>query len=372
LALSRRPDAPPLSYTRIVLQILLTILAVATALWALHQLERVVIMLVLATFFAYVIAPLVRIAERPLPIAGRPRRLSRGPAILVIYLLVAGGLSIGAATLLPVAAAQIDDAVASTPSYTESFRAWERGRSRLYNRLRIPADVRQRLDRSIADAGEAALGYSRQLLMAIVAVVSYLPWLVLIPVLAFFLLKDAEIFRAALLEALPHHARARADELVDDLNATLAAYIRAQLIACVLVGTICGVGFALMGVPYAVLLGTLAGILEFVPLIGPLILAVTAAVIAALHAPMLALWTLLFLGVLRMIEDYVIYPRLIGHGIHLHPLAIIIAVLAGVELGGIAGIFVAVPVVAVGVVVIRHWLAWRVADDVAPPEAQPM
>jgi hypothetical protein len=127
------------------------------------------------------------------------------------------------------------------------------------------------------------------------------------------------------------------------LNATLTAYIRAQLLACVLVGSLCGLVFAALGIPYSVLLGVLAGVLEFIPLVGPLLLAITASIVAALHAPILALWAVAFLGVLRMVEDYIVYPRLIRRGILLHPLAIIVAVLAGAELDGVPVHYVAAP-----------------------------
>jgi predicted PurR-regulated permease PerM len=84
--------------------------------------------------------------------------------------------------------------------------------------------------------------------------------------------------------------------------------------------------------------------------------------IAALHDPMRAVWTAVFLAVLRVVEDYAIYPRLIGSNIDLHPLVIILAVLAGAELDGIAGVFIAVPLVALTTVAARHWLEWRGRD----------
>jgi predicted PurR-regulated permease PerM len=199
-------------------------------------------------------------------------------------------------------------------------------------------------------------------LLALVGALSYLPWLLLIPILAFFLLKDAATLRRTVVKALPHHGQLRGHRLFEDVNTTLAAYIRAQLLACVLVGSLCGVGFAVLGIPYPVLLGVLAGVLEFIPLVGPLVLATVAAGVGALHAPILALWALGFLGVLRLIEDYVIYPRLIRRGILLHPLAVILGVLAGAEMYGVAGMFLAVPTVAIASVVYRHW---RSGDDVA-------
>jgi len=191
--------------------------------------------------------------------------------------------------------------------------------------------------------------------------VSHLPWLILIPILAFFFLKDAKHIRRTIVIALPHRVQLRGHRLFEEMNATLAAYVRAQLLACVVVGLLCGLGFAVLGVPYPVFLGVLAAMLEFIPLVGPLVLAMLAAFVGALHAPVLALWVFAFLGILRFVEDYVIYPRLIRRGMSLHPLAVIVAVLAGAGLAGVAGMFLAVPVMAVASVAFRHWLEWRAA-----------
>jgi predicted PurR-regulated permease PerM len=167
--------------------------------------------------------------------------------------------------------------------------------------------------------------------------------------------------------------RWRGDEFFQDVNSTLAAYIRAQLMACLLIGVICTTGFLVMGVPYPLVLGILAGLLEFIPLVGPLTLAVSAMLIASFYSVNLALGVLLFLGVLRIAQDYVIYPRIIGQGIHLHPLAVILAILAGAELAGITGIFLAIPVIAIATVSYRHWLEHKgseglVADLLKPAE----
>jgi len=360
---SERAPAPP-SQTRVVLQILLIVAAAACGAWALHRLASVVLVLILAALFAYVIAPVVQLAERPIRIAGRPRCLSRGAAVALVYVLLAGGVSAGTALLLPSVTVQVDEMMARAPAYAQSILAWEHGWSRYYERMRIPIDLRKRIDQSVVTADDAAVEYARGSVMALVGTLSYLPWLLLIPILAFFLLKDVGSLRRAALKALPHHGQLRGHRLFEELNATLVAFIRAQLLACVLVGTLCGVAFAVIGIPYPVLLGVLAGVLEFIPLVGPLVVAVAAATVGALHAPMLAIWAVGFLGGLRVVEDYVIYPRLIRRGIHLHPLAIIVAVLIGAELDGVAGMFLAVPTAAIAAVVYRHWLEWRSRDNV--------
>ena len=355
--------AREVSQTRIVLQIFLVVAGIALGLWVLHRLSAVVLVLILAALFAYVIAPLVELARRPIRLAGRRRRLSRGAAIALVYVLMAGSVSGAAALLLPSATEQVNDVIVRAPAYAQSILAWEHGWSRYYERLRIPLELRRGIDQSVLAAGAGAVESVQGSALALMSTLSYVPWLVLIPILAFFLLKDAAGLRRTIVTALPHHGQLRGHRLFEELNATLAAYIRAQLLACLLVGGLCGVGFAVLGIPYPVLLGVLAGVLEFIPLVGPLVLATVAAVVGALHAPILALWAVGFLGVLRLVEDYVIYPRLLRRGIHLHPLAVILAVLAGAELDGVAGMFLSVPTVALATVVYRHWLEWRSSDD---------
>ena len=336
---------------------LLIVGLVAFGLWVLYRLQSLVFLLALAAAFAYVVAPLVRLMERPVRLAGRRRQLPRGLAIAVVYLVLGTCAIVVGALLLPIASEQAHDMIARAPSYAQSIAAWEHGWSREYERLRIPVTLRHSIDESMTAMGQAAFESTRATLVALV--VAVLPWMILTPVLSFFLLKDATALRRLVLMALPHRVRLRGHQLFEEANATLAAYIRAQLIACLLVGTVCGAGFAALGVPYAVLLGVLAGALEFIPLVGPLLVALAAAIVGALHAPILAVWALTFLGLVRIVQDYVIFPRLMRRGVRLHPLAVIVAVLAGAALAGVVGMFLAVPVAAVASVFGRHWIGWR-------------
>src|SRR4029078_3206602 len=107
-------------------------------------------------------------------------------------------------------------------------------------------------DRSVLAAGTAIVDAARGSLLALARGAAGLPWLILIPILAFFLLKDATSIRRDIVTTLPHRLQLRGHQLFEDLNVTLAAYMRAQLIACLLVGTLCGLGFWLLGVPYPV------------------------------------------------------------------------------------------------------------------------
>lgn len=327
----------------------------------LYRLGSVLLVLLLSTLFAYVIAPLVRLVCRPIRIAGRPRAVPRGLAIALVYGLIAAAVWAGGVLVLPSVSEQVEDVAASAPAYTQSIVTWEHGLTRYYQRLRMPAELRRTIDHAAVDAVDATTTWARVALLSLVGALTYAPLLVLIPILAFLLLKDAPAQLARVLDVLPDSRREQSRRLIEDLNATLAAYIRAQLVACALVGTICGIGFAMLGVPYALLLGFLAGVLEFIPLVGPFALAVVATVVAALHGPGLALWVVAGLGVFRIVHDYLIYPRLVGRTLDLHPFGVVLTVLAGAELGGVAGLFLAVPVVAMLSVIVRHWLSWN--DD---------
>jgi predicted PurR-regulated permease PerM len=190
----------------------------------------------------------------------------------------------------------------------------------------------------------------------------------LVPILGFFLLKDARPLRDLALQILPPgRLRSRGVKFLGELNATMAAYIRAQVTACLLIGVVCTLGFVLIGIPYAIVLGIAAGLLEFIPLAGPLTVGLVAATFAAFHSPGQALAVVTFLVALRVVQDYVVYPKIVGRGIHLHPLAVILAILCGAELGGLIGIFLAIPAVAILTVTYRHYREHRAAEALRSP-----
>ncbi len=360
---------------RITLIAVLVVICVSLAIFVLRALSGIVLLVVLAVFFAYLISPLVEFVRRPFRFLGHEREMQRGVAIGIVYVFVFGALGLTFYLFLPRISDQIGQFVQQVPTYLTSARGFAEKLNGTYQAYSIPASVRESINKNvikiIEGAGNLATEGGK---VVLVEAVVYLPWLILIPILAFFLLKDADSFRRSTLQMLPSGRwRWRGDEFFQDINRTLAAYIRAQLIACVLIGLICTLGFLLIGMPYALLLGVLAGLLEFIPLIGPLTLAVIAVLIASFYSLKLAAGVLLFLAVLRIVHDYVTYPRIIGQGIHLHPLAVILAILSGAELAGITGIFLAIPVVAIATVTYRHWLEHRgssgLVADLLKPEA---
>lgn len=358
--------------TRAILRVIFIVLAIAGLLWILYALQGVILLIVLAIFFAYLVAPLVEFVRRPVKISGRERVVPRGLAIGITYLFIFGLISLVIYLLLPQIGTQITQFVQQAPTYLTSARARAQSLNEIYARYQIPPALRESFNNMITRMMDIAGEYTRSGLGGIVVLLGYIPWLILIPILAFFLLKDADSFRRSALQMLPRGRwRWRGDEFFQDVNSTLAAYIRAQLTACLLIGIICTAGFYLIGVKYALVLGIIAGLLEFIPLAGPLTIALITAVISSFYSLKEVIAVLLFLGILRIIHDYFIYPRIVGQGIHLHPLAVILAILCGAEIAGLAGIFLAIPVVAVISVSYRHWLEHKGSEGLVADLLQP-
>ncbi len=353
--------------TRIVLRIIVILLAVAALLWVVYKLTAVLLLLVLSIFFAYLVAPLVDLVERPIRIGGRERRMPRGLAIGIVYLVIFAGVGLAIYFLAPQFAAQFPEFKQQATAYYKTITSTSDRINQYFMQHRMPEGIVKAVNNTFLGVIEKGGAVASAAFERMLGLIIFLPWLVLIPILAFFLLKDADSFRRSALAMLPRgRLRWRGDEFFQDINSTLAAYIRAQLTACFVIGVICSIGFALIGFPSPLVLGLIAGMLEFVPLVGPLVVAILLVLLALLHSGFwMALAVLVFLGVLRVVQDYVIYPRIIGQGIHLHPLAVILAILAGAEIAGVAGIFLAIPVIAILTVSYRHWLEHRGSETIA-------
>jgi predicted PurR-regulated permease PerM len=353
--------------TRAVLRVILIVLAVAVTIWIIVKLTGVILLLVLSVFFAYLVYPLVEFLRRPVRLGRRQFVMPRTAAIGLAYLIIAAVVTTGIYLLAPRLGSQFPEFTEQARSYWVAVGQRTQGWVEYFRTHRMPGPLLDAVNKAIPSVIEKVSLTVSEVLASMAGWLIYIPWLILIPILSFFFLKDAETFRQSALQMLPKGRwRWRGDEFFQDINSTLAAYIRAQITACLFIGVVCALGFTLLGLPSPLVLGLIAGVFEFVPLVGPLLIAVIAAIAAMLHAgPFSALIVLLFLGVLRIVQDYFVYPRLIGQGIHLHPLAVIIAILSGAELAGVAGIFLAIPLVAILTVSYRHWLEHRGSEGLA-------
>jgi predicted PurR-regulated permease PerM len=168
----------------------------------------------------------------------------------------------------------------------------------------------------------------------------------LVPILAFFFLKDGGALRDAFVAAFPTERREQVARILSGLHALLAKYMRALVLLAAATFASHSAFLALARVPYPILLAGVAAILEFIPVVGPLASAIVLLLVAAFAGYPHLLWIAAFLGAYRLFQDYVLNPYLMSSGIAVPPLLVLFGVLAGEAIAGIPGMFFAVPLMA--------------------------
>jgi predicted PurR-regulated permease PerM len=206
-----------------------------------------------------------------------------------------------------------------------------------------------------------------------VADVAKQAWLFfVVPLLSIFFLKDGRSFSDFLLSAVQSRPqREFLENVLNDLNQMLAHFIRAQLTLAALTLVVYSALLAIMRVQNPLALGMLGGVLEFVPVVGPLVAAITIVAVALLIGYPHWLVLIVFLGIWRLIQDYVSSPRIMGESMELHPLAAIFGVMAGGEVAGILGIYLSIPVMAALRIVFRRWRLYAEKKKFGPLSEYP-
>jgi predicted PurR-regulated permease PerM len=320
-------------------------LAIGAFVWAAH---KMLFAFLFAIFFAYLVGPLVEYV-------GRFLKLSRGKSIAVVYLVILGGLAILFLFLGPRLVHEGERLAKTFPDLYEKIAtgniAFQIGAEHGWSR-----ETSLRIQQFMA-AHRATIVSIAQSFGAKLAQLGQDIWLIgLIPILAVFFLKDGAKFGKALLDFFERRRqREFVDDLLTDIHLMLAQFIRAQLtLSAIAVGVYTLVLWA-MRVPYGVVVGVISGTLEFLPVVGPLAAAILIVGVALGAGYSHVLFLLIFLGLWRVVQDYVIAPRVMGRSVQLHPLASIFGVLVGGEIGGIVGVYLSIPIMASLRIFWRRW-----------------
>jgi predicted PurR-regulated permease PerM len=302
---------------------------------AVYLIRRTVFVFVIALLFAYLLYPFMDLVDRRLP------SKTRTPALAVTFILVIGILAAFGVMIGTTVAGEAATLAAQAPSLLDRLR-------------QAPAPGAQVPLRNQAlnwIAGQLRAHYNDIAMLApriaagLISVSRNLIYVVLIPILSFFLLRDGRSILTGLIEIIePHYETAK--DTLSDVHSLLLLYMRALLLLCCVTLVTFSIVLSAMGVPDAMLLASIAFALEFIPLIGPLSAATIIIAVSIITGYAHLWWVLIFLVAFRLAQDYVLSPVLMGKGIELHPLMIILGVLAGGEIGGVAGIFLSVPVLA--------------------------
>ncbi len=328
-------------------RVLFTALLFALALSFLYAARQTLMAFLFAIFFAYLVDPAVSHLEKLVR--------GRGRAIAIIYVLLLSTLGAFFFFVGPQIGREGQHLGASVPPLLDNIGsgniAYQIGFERGWS-----TKTTEELKAFLASHRDT-LSYVAQRVGVRVAEVAKEAWLlILIPILAAFFLNDGRAFgEVALAFSGPRPQREFVEGVLQDMNRMLAHFIRAQL-------TLAGLSMVAycaflggMRVPNWLLLGVAGGMMEFIPVVGPLVAAVLIVGVALILGYQHWVIVIVFLGMWRLVQDYIVSPRIMGKSMELHPLAAIFGVLAGAEIGGVLGIYLSIPVMASLRIVWRRW-----------------
>ncbi|MDI6869994.1 MAG: AI-2E family transporter [Bacillota bacterium] len=329
-------------------QVILLLVGAGALVWLLYAVRGVLLPFGAALFLVYLTEPLiVRMEQRQAP---------RVVAILAVYAMLFGLVWVAVAYFWPIVAGEAERALANLPTRTAELRRLAERLVAMGRNRRLPAHVAavltvlaEETQRTVAQLGRRAVSLTLSLF-------SRMALLLLAPVISFYLSRDLPALRRGLLKLFPPSGRGEARQLLSQVNAVLGGYVRGQLVISSFVGLAVWLGLALLGIPYAALIGVIAGLFDVIPYFGPVIGAVPAVLLALGRSAWTAVTVVLLFVAIHQFEGLILVPRIMGSRVGLHPVVVIFVLLAGGHLFGLGGMLLGVPVAAVARVVLRFGL----------------
>jgi predicted PurR-regulated permease PerM len=329
--------------------VLLTILFFAVVCAAVYSARRIILIFVLSVFFAYLINPVVKLLQR----RSLFFRNLRGPAVVEVYLTCVILIAALGYAFAPGLARNTVKLVDEVPVLLDGLSTGDIA-ARLGGEYGWSDEQEFRFRAFLARHREDIQGLVRSVDHFLSNAAQVVGWLVLIPVLTIFFLRDGDHIADVLIQLFfPRERHPRIRAIANELHIMLTRYIRAQVILCGLSFVFYAVAMLLLGFPHPIALAVLGGLLEFIPAVGWMsTFAAIVSVGIVNHSHWI--WMAALLAIWRLVQDYFASPGIMGRQLEIHPLAAIFAVLVGGEIGGIVGIYLALPLMAsMGVI-------WRV------------
>ncbi|QSO52612.1 AI-2E family transporter [Alicyclobacillus curvatus] len=292
---------------------------------------------------AYALQPIVELLVR--------RKVPRGVAILVIYLAFVLLVAIAVLQAIPAVTRQFTQLTAHFPVLIQQIDQWAGALSA--HKKYLPDAVRTGIEDALTRAEQGLAGSVANLFTMLTSTVSAIFVIFVVPFLVFYMLKDGRSLGRSLLRTLPARRRPQVKTLLLTVDETLGTYVRSQLLVMLVVGVLTYAGFLIIGLPYALLFATFLAVVDVIPYIGPLLGAAPALILGLSISPQMALKVLIVNVVVQQLEGNLISPQIMGKTLHMHPMAIVAALLIGGEVGGILGLVCAVPILAVVKVVLK-------------------
>lgn len=343
---------------------LIIVIIIVLVIALIYQARAVFLPLILSIGLAYVINPLVKLLERGGILTLR-LSVPRWAAILIAYLFLGVAFSLIVLFTSRPLTNQTNKLVNNLPRYTKRLQRLFKETQANYLQYRLPRSWNKVLNQELEKIASSLLETTRKGVINFLKLFSHFIELFLVPILTFYLILDREKLKRGFTLAFPKDYRGEAEKLLEEVSQLLDRYVRGQLLLCAILAVVSTFVFHLLHLDFALIAGLFAGITKAIPIVGPIIGAVPAIFLALLRPDPLktALWVLLFFSLVQFLENKIILPKVMEYYVKLHPATIIVALLAGGELGGILGMFVAVPVAAVIKVFYNHFYPRLIGEE---------
>ncbi len=327
----------------------LVLLSVVFGFWLLYRFNQVVFIL----FIAMVVGTVIRPAVNWLYQRGTPRIAAIILIYLLIFILIVGFLLL----LAPIIIEQGTTITAAVPSYYQSLRGWM---------INHPNPLLMRLSQSLPIAlpgltplpatGEQVMDSAGQVFGYLTMTSRFIFMTIIILVLIFYWTLDGPRAIQSFLMLVPLAQRENIRELISAIESRLGYYVLGQGVLCVVIGIMALLAYKLIGLPNALVLAIIAGVLEAVPMVGPLLGAIPAAMVAFSLGPDKLIWVLVATLVLQQLENTLLVPRVMSKAVGVNPFVTLLALFAFGSFFGVAGALMAIPIAAIIQLLLNHFI----------------
>ena len=318
-----------------VRRVFIAVLLAAATITMIILLRALVTPVVIAIFLAYLLAPLVEMIEN--------RGLSRMWAVIIVFVALLAVVGLGISLVWQTMLDELK-AIVSGVQIDDREQLVEGIRSKL--QTAFPSMAQSNLIHSLA---EKAVTYGEAFAQRTLEAFSAIGEMIIIPFLTFFILKDARTLKKNIVAQIPHRYFEMSLSLIHKATLQLGRFIRGQLLDATIVGLMAIIALSLLKVRYALLIGTLAGMANLIPFLGPIIGCVPAIVISIIDTGSFSgvPYIIVAFAIIKLIDDVIVQPIVVSKSVELHPVTVIISIFAGGHVAGILGMIVAVPLVSI-------------------------
>jgi predicted PurR-regulated permease PerM len=339
-----------LIYIILCLIILFLVVLVRPMLVSVYEFLKVVLApFLVAMIISYMLNPIVNLLH--------DRKVPRTAAVLIIYAVFISVCVVILMNFIPMFMNQVEELNEHMPELTIRAQSMV---DHFNNNNVFPGSVRDGINKSINGMEKQIEEKIANFLNNIGAVVNVLFIAMIVPFLAFYMMKDLDVFERAALQYVPRARRKHAVRLMKDIDAALGSYIRGQLIVSICIGILAYIGYLLIGMPYPLLMAAFVSLFDIIPYLGPFFGALPALLMATTISWKMVILVIVVNLICQNLESNVISPQVVGKSMRMHPLTIILVLLVGGELAGIVGMILAVPFYAAMKVVVQHVAAYYI------------